>query len=387
MRQADVSGAREGCAFPEPSPRRAGSAGRSLRIAVVSYSLPIPGEKRGGVDRVAHDVAHGLARRGHQVTVWSYDPAPPGAAYRVRPLPGKRFTSSWLGLRLTYGYLGNIVNLLPDYSGADVIITHGDSILLPLARKPWLRVMHGSALGEAFSARSPWRFAMQLGVYAQELTTALLHRHCVGVSRNTRRFNPFVRRTIPNGIDLSVFEVDSGTKSAHPSVLFVGTLDGRKRGRLLVEWFRRDVLPRHPTARLTIVGPPGPAVEGVEYRTGIDAGELAELYRSTWVYASPSSYEGFGLPYVEAMASGTPVVATANPGSLEVLDQGRFGLMPSDEEFGRVLADLLDDAQLRSRLAASGIERAREYSLETMLDRYEAILVDIARPSRVGTDQ
>ena len=50
------------------------------------------------------------------------------------------------------GYLGNVLALLPDYREFDAIIAHGDSLLLPLAGKPVVRVMHGSALGEARSA-------------------------------------------------------------------------------------------------------------------------------------------------------------------------------------------------------------------------------------------
>ena len=107
--------------------------------------------------------------------------------------------------------------------------------------------------------------------------------------------------------------------------------------------------PAVPDATLTIVGPPGRAVKGVEYRTGITMSELAACYRSAWLYASPSRYEGFGLPYVEAMASGIPVVASPNPGSREVLEGGRFGVLASDEEFPTAIVDLLRDEGARAR--------------------------------------
>src|SRR5687768_2321872 len=79
-----------------------------LRIGLISYALPVEGRKRGGIERVAHELGEGLASRGHEVTVWSYDPAPVGAHYRVRPLPFRKFVESWLGVRLTMGYLGNL---------------------------------------------------------------------------------------------------------------------------------------------------------------------------------------------------------------------------------------------------------------------------------------
>jgi glycosyltransferase involved in cell wall biosynthesis len=354
---------------------------RPLRIAVFSYGLPVVGQKRGGIERVAHDLAHALARRGHEVTVWTYDAKPEAAAYQVRGLPWKRFATTWLGRRLTMGYLGNLLALLPDYRGVDAIIAIGDSLLLPLRGKPVVRVMAGSALGEALSAKSPWRFVLQLGVYVQELLTGLTQPGCVGISHNTGRYNPFVRKVIPLGVDLEVFSAGPEEKTPEPSVLFVGTLAGRKRGSWLLERFTHDVRPRHPTATLMMVSPPGPAVPGVTYHTGVSDTELVALYRRAWVYASPSTYEGFGLPYLEAMASGTPVVATPNPGSREVLDRGRFGCLVADAEFGMALADLLADKARRDRLVALGLQRAQACALTTVIDRYEELIKAMCLPS------
>jgi phosphatidyl-myo-inositol alpha-mannosyltransferase len=346
---------------------------RAARIAVFSYRLPVPGEKRGGIERVAHEIAHGIAVRGHEVVVWSHDPAPPGAAYAVRTLPWRAFTDSWLGRRVTMGYLGNVLALLPRYTDADLILAHGDSLLLPLLGKPVLRIMHGSAFREALSATNPLRFVMQTGVYVQELATALT-QPCVAVSENSRRSNPFIRRTIPNGVDLALFrEASAEEKSLDPSILFVGTLSGRKRGSFLLETFRTQIRPRYPQARLLMVAPSGPQQEGVEYHDGPDDVTLAALYRRAWVYASPSSYEGFGLPYLEALASGTPVVATPNPGSSEIL-AGGFGVLTGDAEFGRAVAALLADEGRRRELAARGRVRAEEFSLEKTLDRYDQLV-------------
>jgi len=353
---------------------------RGVRLAVFSYGLPVPGEKRGGIERLAHELAEGLARRGHEVTVWSYDPRPERAAYAVRPLPHEKFVTSWLGRRLTMGYLGNFLAAAVRYGDADLVLTLGDSLLMPLSGKPLVRVMAGSALGEALSAKSPLRFLHQLGVYAQELASAATQRHCVGISHGTRRYNPLVRSVIPLGSDLGAFFRDDACKSPEPSVLLVGALGGRKRGRLLVEWFTRYVRARHPAATLTVVGERGGGdAEGVSYHVGVSDEGRAAMYRRAWVYATPSSYEGFGLPYVEAMASGTPVIATPNAGSREVLGGGRFGELVGDERFGARLAELLSDRARREELAARGLERAAEYSLSKMIDRYEELLLSICR--------
>ena len=351
---------------------------RHLRVAMFSYRLPVDGERRGGIERAAHTLADGLARRGHEVIVFTHDPKPAGAAYEVSALPWKSFVDTWLGRRLTMGYLGNILAILPDYRDFDAIVMHGDSLLAPLTGRPVLRVMHGSARGEARSATSVGRYVLQYGVYAQELLTALVHRSVVGVSESTRAENPFVRRVVPHGVDRTLFRADRRERTAEPSVLFVGSMDGRKRGRFLLEGFLNRICPQHPTATLTIVGAEGPSHPGVEYLTGVADARLADLYRRSWVFASPSSYEGFGLPYLEAMACGTPVVATRNPGSVEVLGDGAYGLMPPDSEFARSVADLLEDETGRAVLTAAGLKRADEYSLDRMLDGYEQMLMDMS---------
>ncbi len=350
---------------------------RHLRIAVFSYGLPCPGQKRGGIEQVAHDLANAWVDRGHHVTVFTYDNRPPTARYDVAALPLRGVALSWLGRRLMMGYLGNLLALTPGYSGFDVIFAHGDSLLLPLLGKPVVRVMHGSALEEARSATRAGRAVLQYGVYLQELLTARLLPSTVGVSLNTAKSNRFVSRIIPNGIDRSVFAPGSGPRTVHPSILFVGALDGRKRGAWLLDIFRSQVRPAFPDAELHMVTAPGPEEQGVHYYTGITAADLVQLYQRAWVYASPSTYEGFGLPYLEAMGCGTPVIATPNPGSNEVLDGGRFGCLEPDITFAATLVRLLGDAEARRRLSDAGLQRAGQYDVARSAAQYETLFLEL----------
>lgn len=346
----------------------------AMKIGVISYRLPVEGHKRGGIERVAHVLADGLAGRGHAVSVFSHDPKPAGAAYDVRPLPWKSFVETWAGIRLTAGYLGNFLPLQIDLEEFDVVIAHGDSLLLSMGRKPVVRVMHGSALGEARHATSIGRAILQAGVYVQELLTALVSPSTVvGVSANTQRDNPFVRHTIANGIDTTIFQPLPVGKTAHPSIVFVGSVDGRKRGGFLLDIFDRVIRPAFPDAELIFVGGQGPGRPGVTYFTGVADRELAAAYRRSWVCAAPSTYEGFGLPYLEAMACGTAVVATPNPGSREVLGEGYGGLVEGGE-FAAAVMKVLGDESRRRALENAGIRRAGEFSVGRMIDQYEALL-------------
>jgi glycosyltransferase involved in cell wall biosynthesis len=212
----------------------------------------------------------------------------------------------------------------------------------------------------------------------QEVLTALITPGTVAVSDNTRRANPFIRHTIAHGVDTRLFHPASGEKTAVPSIVFVGTCDGRKRGGFLLDVFQRLVRPMHGDAVLMFVGPQGPVVPGVSYHTGISDAELASLYRRAWVYASPSTYEGFGLPYLEAMACGTAVLATPNAGSREVIGSHANGRLVEDEGFGSALLDLLNDAGRRRASESAGLLRAREFSIDVMIDRYESLLMQLS---------
>jgi len=359
------------CSAVTPAPLR------HFRLAVFSIGLPCQGQKRGGIEQVAHDLANALVSRGHHVTVFTYDPKPAGASYDVSLLPGRAFVNSWLGRRLTMGYLANVFAVLPGYRGYDAVLAHGDSLLLPLTGRPVIRIMHGTALEEAQSATSVGRRLLQLGVYAQELLTAATQRGTVGISENTRRFNPFVRRVIPDGIDLRVFQPAAGTRSPRPMLLFVGAMGGRKRGAWMLDLFTTRITPAFPDAVLHMVSPPGPVTPGVVYHTGIDRDALADLYRQAWLFVSPSTYEGFGLPYVEAMACGTPVVATPNPGSREVLSDGRYGRLASDDVFADTICALLSDDVERARMTRDGLRRAADFDILTSARAYESLLEEL----------
>ena len=160
--------------------------------------------------------------------------------------------------------------------------------------------------------------------------------------------------------------------------MFVGTAGGRKRGKLLLEMFARTIRPQFSNASLVFVGPAGEPAPGVTYHTGISDQQLAALYRSAWLYVSPSVYEGFGLPYLEAMACGTAVVATPNPGSCEVLGHGEYGALVNDVGFESAVVELLKDAPRRRALEAAGLQRARQLSVDSMIDRYESILSQLS---------
>jgi glycosyltransferase involved in cell wall biosynthesis len=159
-----------------------------------------------------------------------------------------------------------------------------------------------------------------------------------------------------------------------PYVLFVGTLEPRKNVPLLLDAFA--LLRRQLDAQLLLVGARGWLDEPIfvaHARSGVgDAarflGSLAEddlalLYSHAGVFVLSSFYEGFGLPVLEAMACGAPVI-TSNAGPLpEVAGNAALMLPPEDPAaWAAAILDVLSDAALAARLRQRGESWVRRFS-------------------------
>ncbi|MGH7771209.1 MAG: glycosyltransferase family 4 protein [Candidatus Binatia bacterium] len=342
-----------------------------LKIAVIQRFLP--SQSRGGVGYFTHGLCNALQQRGHIVTVFSHDPAPYDALYQVSSFPLTRAILGYPSSPWTFPF--QIAK--QDFSAFDIIHAQGDEHLITRAGPPIVRTMHGSALAEAihngWRARSPKRFFMHLYFYGCELIADLRANAVVGVSKETSHHYPRIHGVIPNGVEIEHFSQFNGRKSENPSILFVGDLDSRKRGKFLLGVFHSHVKPNVPEAELWLVCPDKVEGDGVRCFGIVPPEHLARLYAEAWVFCLPSSYEGFGRPYVEAMAAGTPVVAASNPGAREVLDNGRFGLIVSDGELGDTLCRLITDSRLREKFSQRGIDRAKDYSWENVAEQYERV--------------
>src|SRR5690606_1442032 len=100
-------------------------------------------------------------------------------------------------------------------------------------------------------------------------------------------------------------------------------------------------------------------------------------YRMAWVFASPSTYEGFGLCYVEALARGTTVLCTPNSGARYVLDEGTYGVSSEAASSGNKLVDLLENPERRKLFEAKGMVRAKDFSPTSIASQHRKVYREV----------
>ena len=205
-------------------------------------------------------------------------------------------------------------------------------------------------------------------------------------------------RVIPLGVDTRLFH-PRGRERVPGRIVSVASADSPLKGvATLLRAFAKLVTER--TAELTLVGKPTPGGptdrlvselalgDRVRFVTGISDTELAELIASAELAVVPSLYEGFSLPAVEHMASGTPLIATRTGALPEVVgDAARLVAPGDDEELGTALAALLDSPAERARLAEVALRRVQErfawpaVARATVAQYREAMAVQRRHPS------
>jgi phosphatidylinositol alpha-mannosyltransferase len=341
---------------------------KTLKVAMVHRDLPCVPD-RGGVSYHVHYLANHLVERQHEVTIFSTDPKPRDAKYQVHQI---QIAPSLRRSKLFQLQIWPVLVARQDYSAFDIIHAHGDSQFLRSNSTPVVRTFYGSALAEALSAGKLRRKISQLSMYPLEWLSGKTAAMPTAISHTTAEHFPFIDTIVPCGVDLKQFK-PTKDKSPNPSILFVGMLESRKRGNLLVDVFKKQVKPVIRNAELWLVCPEHIQQDGVMCYGKVSLHELAELYRKAWIFCLPSSYEGFGIPYIEALAAGTPVIATSNKGANEVLAEGTYGIICGEPELGQTLIDTIHNNDLRRELANEGLRYVSRFSWDKIVPRYECI--------------
>lgn len=168
---------------------------------------------------------------------------------------------------------------------------------------------------------------------------------------------------------------------ADPYILYVGNAKEHKNleglfqafGQMLRRWDREQAGLERPTLAVTVTqeelrGNAAVTIpDSIRFLGNIEGGMLADLYRAAALLALPSHYEGFGLPPLEAMACGAPVVCSNATSLPEVVGEAAIQVPPDDlDRLSSSLYDLLTLEDVRIRLRNEGLKRARLFTANAM---------------------
>jgi MMP alpha-(1->4)-mannosyltransferase len=385
---------------------------RPLRVALLSYrSKP----HCGGQGIYLRHVSRELAALGHEVEVWSGQPYPelePGPKLVTLPsldlyrdedpfrTPRPSEVRDWIdllevGMMWTAAFpepLTYSIRALRALRGrsADFDIVHDNQVLaygmlgigglgLPLVTSIHhpisvdRRIELAQARGFSRITKRRWYSFVRMQARVARRVGPIMTGSESSRDDILRDFKvpPANVRVVPLGVDTRLFYPRSGLR-VPGSIIAVASADSPVKGiPTLLRAFAKLATERDTT--LTVVGKPAPGGptekligelslgDRVRFVTGISDLELAELVASTEVAVVPSLYEGFSLPAVEHMASGTPLVASRTGALPEVVGDAARLVTPGDpEELAAAIARLQDWPAERERLSALALERVRE---------------------------
>ena len=342
--------------------------GETMRIAIFHATLPQDNRKSGGVSVVVDRLAEVLARD-NDVTVFSLDKPPLERKYTSKLVFGGNafLRDNPIARVILLPLLLNFIRFR-DY---DVVNFHGDDWFYVSKFPRRVRTMHGSALSESKSATNIKRKILQRVVYFLEKLSVINSDVTVAVGPDAKKIYRLNQR-IDNGVDFGLFFPRQ--KSTKPVIMFIGTWEGRKRGKFLYEVFVNVILKQFPDAILKMCVDHYEEHQSVEFYANPSDVVLANLYAEAWVFAYPSTYEGFGLPYIESLASGTAIVTSKNPGSLYILENGRFGsIVANDSDFAKEIIELLENPNRRCEMEKKGMLRAKDFDWIQIANSYTEV--------------
>ena len=347
--------------------------------------------ERGGLGRYAACLAQALVDRGVPVAAFVHDrresrlhPPLSDLVTLTAELPLRRWR-----LRAASSYFGGPTM---DRAFQGVELFHATDHLLPkLSHARSVFTLHDTAY-----LRFPRYYLPRNRFYLRVMMPRFLQRadRVIAVSEFTRRdairmyrLNPEKIEVIPEGVEARfkpdpdvtrVSAVRQRYSLPERFILNVGTIQPRKNLPTLLEAFAA-ARPRHPDVGLVIAGAKGWLYEGFFERlralglervvrvTGhVPDEDLPALFNAAEVFAYPSVFEGFGLPPLEAMASGVPVLCSNSSSLPEVVGDAGLLLPPRDVgAWASGLGRVLEDARLRAELRERGLVRARLFDWDT----------------------
>ena len=279
-------------------------------------------------------------------------------------------------------------------SGRGAQVLHATTWAIPPTSLPLAVTVHDVAFlrdASHFTAHGAAYFNRALDITKRRADAVIVPSEATARDCVEAGIDESIITVIPHGLthtpvtDAQVEDFRARHGLARPYILWVGTREPRKNLATLLRAYR--AMASSTDLDLVLVGPAGwgsdptdaPLPAGRVHVLGrLDDTDLACAYAGARVFTFPSIWEGFGLPVLEAMAHGTPVVTSADTCMAEITGADAGLLVPATD--ASALAEALEAAagSEHDRLAAAGIERARDYTWEASAAAHAAIYASLA---------
>jgi glycosyltransferase involved in cell wall biosynthesis len=351
----------------------------------------------GGAERVLAEVASGLATRGHDVTILSFD-QPRGSSFYPLQKSIRRIDLALGSTTRPSGLLDSIARMRALRSkilrlAPDVAIGFMHSMFVPLSLSmlgtnvPLIASEH--TVYDHYRHRPLQKTLLRLSSRLAVRITCTSQQALLSYPRRIQRKMVVVRN--PVRVDTASRADALGSERARKILLSVGRLEIEKDHAVLIDAFSR-IAERVPDWDLRIVGE-GALREQLEAQISAlglanrvqlpgSTSEISKEYLSAQLFVVPSRYESFGLATAEALAYGLCVVGFADcPGTNQLVHGGKNGIL-ADGSRGRaaslaaVLHSLMTNDRLRARLSGKSHDILDDFSLEHVLDCWERLIED-----------
>ncbi len=366
----------------------------------IVFAIKALGSQGGGAERVLVDVVSGLTRRGHRITIISSDPEGKESYYPVNDMIQR--VNLGIGNIGGKSNLSDVVRRMINFRRAiakinpDIVVAFMHSTYLPFGM-----ALIGSRIPMIASEHiGPEHYRNRLLERALLLLTPLIASRVTVVSEQiSLSFNWWLRRrmmVIPNPLSGSVrkrlpdFDLDSDRTKI---LLSVGRLAPQKNQQCLIAAFA-EISSHFPNWKLRIVGEG--ELRRVLEKQVLDLGladkvelpgaiaDVSKEYACADIFVLPSTYESFGLTTAEALLHGLPAVGFADcPGTNKLIRHKENGILVSGPdktlELASSLGELMANPDERKKLSnASTEELERMFNIDTVLDRWEGLISDVA---------
>lgn len=354
-----------------------------MRILHIITSLRI-----GGAERLVSELLPHFRKGGIEVELALFDSTPSAFLSKLES-EGIRIHKLGSGYRSMYNPL-HILKLRNLISGFDIVHAHNSSCQLFTAIANHLNTCKVYLVTTEHSTTNrrrkwSWYHIIDKWMYSKYKAIVCCSSATKEELNNSLR-NPITTIiTIPNGIDIEKFRNAKQIYDlAKPSIVMVAAFRPEKDHYTAINslkyipdinlYFAGDGETRNDIkAYVTRIG----LKDRIHFLGSID--DVGGLYKSSDCAILTSRYEGFGLSAVEAMASGTPIIASNLPGLSDVVSSAGILVPPADEKaLAGAIERVITDHELKASLIKSGLDRASGFSVESTakqyIDLYSSIL-------------